>query len=477
VLRYFPRNSASVAVVSTDLGDARYRELNGVLGRRLLGAPLRQDVGQAVSAAGVPFDRVVEPLLGNDLAAGVVGQYLVAALQVKDRANMRGLLERSPLKRAGKLGGADFWVKPRGDGGVALDGDVVVASNEVNGLAAAFAARDSRDHLTARDLDAVTGGVDPADAIVRVYSDPHSLIRLRGGPELRGLGRVPYVKAIRSAGFTAAIDGNVLKLGATIATDPRALRAADLPLPPGAATPMLPSVPGRIASAAANQSQTTVFLLNAARAALPRSHFVRDVAALERDLHVDFEREVLRQFAGPSASTIDTAGRFAARSTVADPARLRALLPRIAPRLPRLVEDLDGLRGPGRALLLMFAPDAPVSPGAAGRVRVTRAAGGLYRVGPLRRPGPTQLWFGLRGRTFVVASDLAGTRAIARAPLVPAPAGVHGAAVAAGDFASMPPGRLAEFTALDPRLLGVVRGSMDVTAARLRAAASVELRP
>ena len=51
---------------------------------------------------------------------------------------------------------------------------------------------------------------------------------------------------------------------------------------------------------------------------------------------------MLRQFNGPSASAVSVDGEtFAARSTVRDPERLKRLLPRLAPHLPRLVAGLE----------------------------------------------------------------------------------------------------------------------------------------
>jgi hypothetical protein len=454
VLRYFGRDAAFVAVVSTDLHDARYSELNGALGGRLLGGrPLAAYVAGLVGEAGVPYDRVIEPLLGNDLAVGSSGDGLAAALQVRDEENMRGLLDRSPLKPSGKVAGADTWTLPGGGTAVALDGDVVVAANSVTALAGALASRDSPGRLTARAFDAATAGQPRDDAIVRLYSDPRTLIRLRTLVLRRALA-LPWVRAMRGAGLTASIAGDRLRLDGAVSTDPASLSAADLPLPSGARTPMLPSVPGRAGSAAADPGRAGAFMWRALRTALPGSRFVRDVRALERDLHVDFERDLLRQFAGPSASLLDPATRaFAARSGVADPARLRALLPRVAPRLPRLVADLYGLRGTGH-------------------VRLVRA-GSLYRMGPLRPPGPAQIWFGLRGRTFVVASDRAGARTIARTPVGPPPAGVHGAVVAAGDLSGLPPGA----TGLPLPPLGAVTAWADATTSRARGRATIELRP
>jgi hypothetical protein len=289
------------------------------------------------------------------------------------------------------------------------------------------------------------------------------------------------VKALRTGGLALSIDGEKLVVDAAANTDPRGLRPADLPLVEGNSPPPLPSVPGRITSASANQSQTTVFLLRAYRAAYPDSRFVRDVGAIQRDLHIDFEREVLRQFNGRSASELDLAGGFAARSAVRSPARMRALLPRLVPRLPRLVQDLDGLRGTGRALLLLFAPDAPVATTAAAggiRVKPARAPGAqLYRVTGLTGEGPHEIVLGMIGDVFVVASDEQRARAIATARVSPPAAGSRGAAVAAADFSQIESGPLLGRLGLTTEGFGPSTGWLEASTARLRARAELELRP
>ena len=96
---------------------------------------------------------------------------------------------------------------------------------------------------------------------------------------------------------------------------------------PGAGPLALPAGEG-IASASANQSLTTVFLARLARELYPDSRFVRRVERLEAREGLKFEDAVLRQFSGPSFSVLrpgrDGAIAFGARSTVRDPAEMRA---------------------------------------------------------------------------------------------------------------------------------------------------------
>jgi hypothetical protein len=65
-------------------------------------------------------------------------------------------------------------------------------------------------------------------------------------------------------------------------------------------------------------------------------------------------------------------------------------------------------------LKALFAPDAPTLPSVLTQVEVEEPTSrdGLYRVTGLTGDGPAELWFGLDGNLFVVASDEQGAREI-----------------------------------------------------------------
>jgi hypothetical protein len=168
------------------------------------------------------------------------------------------------------------------------------------------------------------------------------------------------------------------------------------------------------------------------------------VEAVEADLGISFEDEVLKQFNGPSASVATADGEFAAVSDLADPDRMRALLPRLAPRLPDILSELQGLGNRGLVALLLFAPDAPLVPGALPLLQdgigVQRIHGGdLYAVTFLDegdRPfAVPRVVFGMIGDRFVVATDEARARAAASMDLSDVP-DAEGAAVARTDFST-----------------------------------------
>jgi hypothetical protein len=128
---------------------------------------------------------------------------------------------------------------------------------------------------------------------------------------------------------------------------------------------------------------------------------MRGTLAVVLALGISFEDEVLEQFDGPSASVADEAGQFGAVSDVADPDRMPALLPEIAPRLPPILRGLEGLGSEALVALLLFAPDAPLVPGALpllqSGIDVRRLEGDLYVM--------SSEVFGLIGDRFVVPTD------------------------------------------------------------------------
>lgn len=123
---------------------------------------------------------------------------------------------------------------------------------------------------------------------------------------------------------------------------------------------------------------------------------------------------------------------------------MRRLLPRIAPRLPGILEGLEGLGQAGLSGLLLVAPDAPLTPDAFGLLAAVEVRplpkpadsappdGGelLYEITGLERdrgvPGLDRVVYGVIGEKFVVASDRALARTAATMPATQAaPAGAR----------------------------------------------------
>ena len=493
VLGYFPQRAAAVVAVPTDLRGEQFRSLDRAVTKRLFeGATVEKLVRATVEdERKLSYRRDVRPLLGNYLVVGTPTQRapdgnrdigVLAALQVRDPLRVRGVVGRiRDLRRKGEYRDASLYVDRELGMALAIHGDVLLAADSRFALRRAIRQRTRSDRLTETRFDEALPGL-PRDALIRGYGDLSGLLRHREVRRFRGL---PWVDALRTSGFAAKFDGMRLDLSGVLATEPARVTPADLPFPSGHGEPPLFRRDRQILGGSSNQSQTTVFLLRAVRRGHPGSRFVRHVGRIERELGIDFEDEVLRQFNGPSSSILGLDGRFAARSTVADPGRFGVLLNRLAPRLPQLIQDLNRIDTEGLSLLLLFAPDAPVAAGRIKGPRVRRLAGPgqLYRVSGLRhgRPPPQNpdavppaVVFGLVDEVFVVASDERRARAAARAPASPA-AGLSGASVTTANLGRMRRA-LKDYIGFDLGPMGQMTGELTASQERLQGKLSLEFR-
>ncbi|MGH2837203.1 MAG: hypothetical protein ACRDJY_02505 [Thermoleophilaceae bacterium] len=409
-LAYMPPEPALLAILDTDVDGDQVHGFEDTIGDGSPAEDVENLLAEQLEGSPISYEDDIEPLLGGPLVAAVddvralsggEGE-LVAALVVDDVDKLRETLDKVP--------GAEQVTYVDDDG-------VLVAAENPQVLSLARGRAEADEGL---EPDAVTAAMDglPDEALLKLYAD------LDGGvlqlPELSNITELPWAGALRTLGATVSFDSSTMHADALLATD--GASPADSPLVPDTGeAPDIVVREGWISGANLNQSRATAFLLRAVRALFPDSDFVRDVATVERERDIDFEREFLRQFNGPSQSLLAPDGRFAARSTVRDPERLAETMEKIAPDLGRLVEDLQGLQSTGLGALLLLAPDAPAATSVLGsaNVRVTSLGNDLYQMSGLVGPGPDQIVFGLVGDVFVVAEDEEAAREIATEPAVP----------------------------------------------------------
>jgi hypothetical protein len=234
------------------------------------------------------------------------------------------------------------------------------------------------------------------EALVRVYVNPRLITELTDDADL------PWLNALQSVAATVELESDAIVADLRARTDPDGLTEDDLLLETGDEAPEVPDVDGALNGANRNQSRTTVFLAQLARRAYPNSRFVR-----------------------------------AAVSDVADPERMRELLPKLAPCLPPILRGLEGLGSEALVARLLFAPDAPLVPGSLpllqDGVEARRVEGDLYEMSSEAFPADGTIVFGLVGDRFVVATD--HTRAQEAAKLeVSEVDDAEGAAVGRTDF-------------------------------------------
>jgi hypothetical protein len=401
-----PAEPVMVAIVDTDVDGDQVESFDDTLGKQLLGRDVEDVLTEALRDADISYEDDVKPLLGSPLVIGVEESgdedaEVVAAIAVGDEDKLRETLDKLPDVERYTF----------------VDDGMLVVSDTSEGLDAARARHDDGQGLDPDVVEATVGAL-PEDALLTLYADVDD--GLMPMPELAPLKDAPWFDSITSFGAALSFEGQRVRAEALVATDHA--RPEDLPVVSGTSEqPHVVARDGWISGANVNQSQTTTFLLRAVRAAFPDSEFVRDVATVERERGIDFEREFLRQFDGPSQSLLAPDGRFAARSEVRDPERLAATLEKVAPDLGRLVEDLQALRSTGLGVLLLLAPDAPAASNVleSANVEVTALGDDLYRMSALEDPAPASIVFGLIDGVFVVAEDEQAAAEIAAAPTQP----------------------------------------------------------
>lgn len=486
-LGYFPADASIVVVVTTDLDGDQLERLDRKIVRPESGGESIEDLMRGLAEElQLSWEDDIKPLLGNPLVAGTQSSVelagISAALRVPDEQKLRDVVEKIPgATREGEANGADLYEAEAGIA-LAIEDDFFIVAQDRDTLARALEQKDSDDGLTEAELDeSVPASSNP---LLRGRTTIGSIAEFFGVservPEIERLFTVPWFEALRTIGVTASFaDDEHLVMDVALNTDGGDLNEDDLPFATGEESPEVVSRMDEIVSANIDQSRTTVFLLRAAQTAFPNSRFVQAVEDIEQDLGIDFEEEILKQFDGPSASALEFDGQtFAARSEVRDPDRLRQQLRLLAPRLPELVQGLEGLRTQGLALLLLLAPDAVASTQPLEGVQVELPAGpdDLYHVSGLTGDGPSDVYFGLIDDVFVIGSEEERARAIAEEP-TEAVEEASGAAVVRFDMREGGRDLLERFgLGISPKVpVGEVVGSVEASPERLHATLRVEL--
>jgi hypothetical protein len=425
-LAYLPADAATILFLSTDVDGEQWERFDELVYRRLEEETDAQSFEDAAEGwaeeVGLSWNDDVKPLLGNDIAIAVGGDPLpllragestsfMAALETSG-GDIEEVLRKADLKEMGEANGAMLFGF-QGEPKVAVEDDVLVFADDEQDLRAALARRDAGDGLDEGRVEEELSDL-PSDYIARGFGP---LEGLEEQEQFRRFADVPLVQGLETWAMSLRFARDDLNMDVVVRLDEEEVEEADLPLVTGEESPEIVLREQELSGGNLNQSQTTVFLLRALRVGYPDSRFVKAAEAIEQELGIDFEEEILRQFNGPSASFVSPDGRtFAARSEVRDPEALREVLPRIAPRLPALVEGLQGLESEGMALLFLFAPDAPAAAPMNGvKVEPPETEDGLYRISGLTGDGPAELHLGLIGDLFVVASSEELARDIAAA--------------------------------------------------------------
>jgi Protein of unknown function (DUF3352) len=486
-LAYLPADASAVLLLSTDVDGEQWDAFDRFVVRRIADDNEAQKSFDEYAeeafreSEGVDWEEDVKPLLGNDIAIGIEGDPIgllrgdgessfVLALDTRG-GDIEAVLEEAGWKPAGEANGATLYTEEQGDDVFAVEDGVFLTAENEAALRSALERRDAGEGLDDDTVEEKLADL-PSESILRGLG---TLEGLAEQEPFRRFADVGFLQVLETWAAAVRFDQDELNAEVAVRLDEEQVEEEDLPVVSGAESPEILPRGTEISGGNLNQSQTTAFLLRAVQAAYPNSRFVRAVDALDEDLGISFEEEILRQFNGPSASYVSPDGRtFAARSEVRDPEALRELLPRIAPHLPALVEGLQGLQSEGMALLFLLAPDAPAAAPMHGvKVDPPETPNGLYRISGLTGDGPAELHLGLIGDVFVVASDEQRAREIAVADTEPAE-GAQGAGVLRADLAKISR-VLGNFLFLFPIQSKELVASLEASTEELRARIRIEL--
>jgi hypothetical protein len=449
-LGYLDPESAVVVAVDLRYEEENWESLRGIADRVLEEArgvvenpgnvPADADtaLGEFLKSWSLAFEDDVRPLLDGRLVVGFgfdagpsTLEELTSVVYRTEEGELRPVVEKvlqgtrlEPWRGQEDVLVADVW-------GL-VGNDTLVVAETVEHLNAMLERAEAGKGFSPELLDAAEQGAGIPDPLLLATATPDIGRAFFDGEDVeRARAEVPYLSAVERIDFALDVSEDAVTARGQVVTTAAQLTEEQLPLGP-AGEVELPVAQDAILGGSLDQSRITTFAASVARTLFADSGFVAAVEETERELGIRFEDEVLRQFDCPSVSVFEpegddalgTAGRFSARSCVRDPERMRVLLPKLAPRLPRILRAMHGLSGEGMLGLLILAPDAPLAPGLMLlQVGVQPLEAGapeeqLYEVSGLRETdtgeevfaGPDRVVFGMIGDDFVVGSDRQAAR-------------------------------------------------------------------
>jgi hypothetical protein len=348
-LGFLPKDAPFAVAISTDTGSGQYQDANTVLKKFPFGEQAVASLRRRVEQSGLSYDKDVKPILGNPFVVGAPtpqslqggnsrNEY-VAALKGKDSGKLEDLVKKGS-KEVGDKNGFKLY-ESRGGTRLAFKDGVVVFAGSNKLLDDALAQRDRDDRLTE---DVFNKGLDglPSDAIVRIYGDAQRLIK--ASPNSAKALKVKWVAALRQFGATASVKQDAIDIDFNLHTDAGQLTDADLPLAPGNGAPQVVKQPGELSFGLRNPAQIEKFAEAAAQASNPSGfgQFQQGKAQIEKQLGIDFNKDVLDQLTGDVAANVTVAGNFGLRSQLKDAAAFRTTLKKVVPQLPKLAKSLGG---------------------------------------------------------------------------------------------------------------------------------------
>jgi uncharacterized protein DUF3352 len=342
-LGHLPKNAPFAVAISTNLDSGQYKAVDSILGRFPLGGQLKGRLKSQIERGGVDFDEDIRPILGNEFVIGADSvqsanaNRFVGAIEAKDEGKLKDLVEKdSDLDKDGKSHGAALYKNSTDASYLAIKDKVAVFADNKGQLEGALERREGDDRLREDRFDAALSGL-PRDALVRVYGDAHSIVAT--DPAAAAARKVKWVAALRTFGATASAQRDSVAVDFKLSTDPGGLTEADLPFAGGGQPPPVlrsKARAGEIVAGIRDPSQIVKFAERAGQAVNPAGFAAYSKAKerLSRQLDIDVDHDVIGQFGGNLALTLDPAGRFAFRAELQSPREFERTLRKLARVIP-----------------------------------------------------------------------------------------------------------------------------------------------
>lgn len=334
-LGHLPDDAPLAIVISTDLDGDQYDATNELIRKFPFGGQAVDQIRGQIESAGVDFDDDVRPLLGNEVVVGVADARdlagddppFIAAVQTEDGGKLEDLAKKDS-KEIGEASGAKLYQSD--DTVLAVKDDVAVFGDNREIVENALEQREADDRLREEDVEDALDDL-PEDRLGAVYVNIETL--LEADPRTAVARRISWIGGLRTGGATLSVaDSGV---GIDLAVNTEGVDEDDLPFAPGAPSPGVIGEDGEIAVGVRDLGQVVRFAEAAGQAANPQGfqQYSTGKTALERQLDLDLDTDLIGQFEGDASVAFDIGGDFAVRAELRDPAAFERTLEKLAPAI------------------------------------------------------------------------------------------------------------------------------------------------
>ncbi len=397
-LGYVPANAPLVVSFQTDPNGKQFRAAKKIVEKFPFAGQIEQQFQTQLRSQSVNYAHDLKPLLGNQFVVGATtvksiannsknDKDFVGAIQAKDGKKLEDAIKKEKAKQDGEKSGAKIY-KGKDGSPFAIKDDVLVVAGSRTLLEKALADRESDKRFTEDDFDKGTEGL-PKDSTFRLSTDLQAL--LRADPSTVNARKIKWVAALRDFGLSASVVNDKIDVDFRLATDSNGLTDKDLPIASGDASPAVVERAGEIGFGLRDPSQLFAFGESAAQAVDPAQFGSYESAkrTIERQLHIDVQKDLVDQLNGDVAVSDSATGRNTSiKAEVKDPTAFKATLAKVTKALPAIIRNSSG------------------------RAPKIQRSGGLYTATTTKR----KIAYGLVGRSFVFSDTAPAARAIARAP-------------------------------------------------------------